>query len=93
MNNIQYSGTDPFMVKTGSVATLTIAPGGSLVVGTLAQERWDTALATRQGIESGSLGYAASTLLRNNLDYGFEGNNFWNRIRGYFVPPATTNYV
>ena len=79
--------------KTGSVATLTIAPGGTVLVGSFAEERWDSALATRQGIETGRLGYANSNNTPSNLDYGFEGNNFGNRVRGYFIPPVTTNYV
>jgi hypothetical protein len=81
------------LVKTSPPAILTIAPGGTLVIGSVAQERWDTALGTRQGIESGSLGYANSNSVRPNIDYGFEGNNFGNRVRGYFIPPRTTNYV
>jgi hypothetical protein len=81
------------LTRTGTVATLTIAPGGAFVVGTLREERWDSPLATRVGIESGSLGYANSNSFRPNVDYGFEGNNFGNRLSGYFLPPVTTNYV
>jgi hypothetical protein len=79
--------------KTGSVATLTIAPGGSLVVGSVSEERWDTALGTKENITSGNLGYANSNRIRANIDYPFEGNDYGNRIRGYFIPPVTTNYV
>jgi hypothetical protein len=81
------------LVKTSSVATLTIAAGGTVTVGSVAQERWDSALATRVGVESGRLGYANSNSIRTTVDYGYEGNNFGNRVRGYFVPPRTTNYV
>jgi hypothetical protein len=81
------------LVKTSSVAKLTISAGGTLVVGSVAQERWDSAQASRVGIESGRLGYATSESVRPNIDYGNEGNNFGNRVRGYFIPPVTTNYV
>jgi hypothetical protein len=81
------------LLKTSSVATLTITSGGTLVVGSVAQERWDTPLATRQAMDFGALGYAPSNSIRPNIDYGYEGNSFGNRIRGFFIPPTTTNYV
>jgi len=81
------------LVKTSTVAQLTIAAGGTFVVGSVSEERWDSPLATQLGIESGRLGSAPSNRIRPDIDYPFEGNNFGNRIRGYFIPPITTNYV
>jgi len=81
------------LVKTSTVALLTISAGGTFVVGSVAEERWDSPLATQLGIETGRLGAAPSNRIRADIDYPFEGNNFGNRIRGYFIPPITTNYV
>jgi hypothetical protein len=78
--------------KTSTVATLTVTTGGTLVPGYVALERW-SGVTSRELMDLGGLGYAPSNSLSTNIDFGNEGNGFGKRVRGFFIPPVTTNYV
>lgn len=77
---------------TSSVGTLTIATGGTLVSGQLGRERWNGNF-NRAGIEAGNGGPASISDTVTNIDIGELGDNYVQRIRGYFIPAATGKYA
>ncbi len=81
------------LVKTSTPATLTIQSGGTVVVGSVVDEIWNSAQASQLGVSSGRLGPANSVTIRTNIDYTSIGDNYGRRVHGYFIPPITTNYV
>jgi PA14 domain len=89
---IVFAPGEPSLTKTSTVASLTVQAGGSLVTGSLDQERWNTGVSSDL-IEAGGLGPADVLDIVTNVDFGQVGASFANRVRGFFIPPATTNYV
>ncbi len=77
---------------TSSVATLTIASNGSLVSGQLAHELWSGNY-SRPQIETGNSGAATTVNTVTNIDIGSLGDNYVQRVRGYFIPATTGKYT
>jgi hypothetical protein len=82
------------VTATSQVATVTVSPGGTLVSGALARDFWGTSAWTLQQIESGASGPPDNTYYDiTNLDLSGLGQYIIDRVRGFFIPPVTTNYV
>jgi len=80
------------LILTSTPATLTILSGGTLVNGSLARETWNIGIGVRV-IEAGGLGGPDTKDTVTGIDFGALGPSYATRIRGFFVPPETTNYV
>jgi hypothetical protein len=80
------------LVLTTAVAMLTVQPGGTFVPNLLARETWNVGVGPRI-IEAGGLGPADTNDTVNMIDFGPLAASYATRIRGYFVPQETTNYV
>lgn len=78
---------------TSSVATLTVTPGGTLMTGLLGLERWSGGGLNRPLVEAGAGGLAGTMGTVTNIDLGSFGDNYVQRIRGYFIPPTSGKYT
>jgi len=80
---------------TSAVLTLTANPGAQIYTNGLKHELW--ANATRTQVENGDVPAANTLSLASAPDFNIEGinggNNYAERLSGYFIPPTTAAYV
>jgi hypothetical protein len=81
--------------NTSVVATVTVSPAAVFEPGWALVQWWDVSAPSRSTIEAGAAAppqhLFASPRFESPLDTG--GDNYANRLLGYFVPPVTGDYV
>ena len=80
------------LAVTSSVATLTVGTGGSVVSGQLGFERWFGNV-NRPAVLAGNGGVPTAEGTITALDLDTFGDNYAQRVRGYFIPPTTGKYT
>jgi hypothetical protein len=74
---------------TGTLSVIS----GTIYTNGLKREFWANTT-SRAAVEAGNVGPATSINVRPNFDDpGGYGNNYIQRVSGYFIPPATDSYV
>jgi hypothetical protein len=77
-------------------ATLTVAPAAVFEPGWAFVEWWDVGSPSRLAVEANTVGPPLHTYATPRFEAGINGesgNNYANRVSGFFVPPADGDYV
>jgi len=76
-------------------ATLTVSAQAVFEPGWAFVEWWDVSSATRIGVENNAVGPALHTYATPRFEAAINGagDNYANRVAGFFVPPVTGDYV